>query len=69
MVGRPELGEITQTAQTPVFAISEVGLWSMGPSGQSRPLPVPKFPRNDITDGRAKRSRASAASDHRKRGT
>ena len=36
MAGRPTLGEIAQTAQTSVFAISEVDLWSMDASGQSR---------------------------------
>jgi len=32
------LGEIAQTAQTSVFAISEVDLWSMGASGLRRDL-------------------------------
>jgi hypothetical protein len=36
MAGRPTLGEIAQTGQTSVFAISEVDLWSMDASGQSR---------------------------------
>ena len=36
MAGRPGAWEIAQTAQTSVFAISEVDLMSMGASGPSR---------------------------------
>jgi hypothetical protein len=40
MAGRPALGEIAQTVQTSVFAISEAGLFSMGAGGQRRSTAV-----------------------------
>jgi hypothetical protein len=55
-------------AQTSVFAISKADLWTMVPAVRAGPLPVSKFPRNDVTNGRTRRSTA-AASGHCKRGT
>ena len=39
------------------------------PAARAGPLPVSKFPRNDIINGRTRRSTASVASDRSKRGT
>lgn len=45
---------------------STYGAWV--PVVGAGPLPVSRFPRNDITNGRTTRRAASAPSDHRKRG-
>ena len=56
-------------AQTSVFAITRSTYGAWVPAARAGPLPVSKFPRNDITNGRTRRSTAAAASGHRKRGT
>jgi hypothetical protein len=67
MAGRPALGEIAQMAQTSVFAITRSTYGAWVPAARAGPLPVSKFPRNDITNGRTRRSTASVASDRSSR--